>query len=156
MLMYVFQHIGGAIYAIFLNLWINKKNPKYYGPVFTVFLAVSYTSGLLQLFLSWILFVLIVLLSIISGLSVVLCRGDHRKPPAPRPTSEQQSLSHFMQKLTRNLKKHYYTPRLVVSKDYSKAIQEVIDLVIRDFCLSAWLMRICPSILSIVAKDFVS
>ena len=38
--------------------------------------------------------------------------------------------------MTRNLNKHYHTPRLVISKDMDHAIQEVIDLIIRDFCLS--------------------
>ena len=31
------------------------------------------------------------------GLAVVLCRGDYRTPPAPRPTPEQQKMSQFMQ-----------------------------------------------------------
>lgn len=38
--------------------------------------------------------------------------------------------------MAKNLKKHYYTNRLIISKDLDKVLQEVIDLVIRDFCLS--------------------
>ena len=136
MVAYILHHIVHNVYLILYNLWENKKNPKYYGPVVTVLLAVSYTSGFLQLLVAWLLYTLIILLSIVSGLAIVLCHGNHRQPPAPRPIPEQQTLNQFMEKMTKSFNKHYYTSRLVISKDLDKSIQEVIDLVIRDFCLS--------------------
>ncbi|XP_057312986.1 sorting nexin-25-like [Hydractinia symbiolongicarpus] len=117
-------------------LWMKKNNLKLTGPIIIILIAVSYSSGLLQTVVSWILFLLIVFFSIISGLSLVLCRGPHREPPAPLPTLEQQNVTKFMEKITKKYNKHYFQNHLVISKDLDKVVQEVIDLTIRDYCLS--------------------
>ena len=122
--------------TILLWLWTKRKNPKVLTPLLTAFLAFSYATGLLQFLISWILFILIIIFSIMSGLALVLCRGKYREPPAPRPTPELQKVTKFMEKMTKMYNKHYYKHRLVISKDLDKTIQEVLDLVIRDFCLS--------------------
>lgn len=132
----ILQRIHNDLNKVFSKVWDNKRNPKYYGPIITVILAASYTSGLLQLLLYWILLALIVIFSIVSGLAIVLCYGAHRQPPAPRPSPEQQNLTNFMEKMTKDFNKHYYSGCLVISRDLDKSIQEVIDLIIRDFCLS--------------------
>ena len=117
-------------------IWQNRKDPKILTPFGVLLLLFSYSTGLLHTIVSWLLFALIVIFSILSGLSIVLCRGAHRVPPAPRPCEEQKRVSRFMEQLVKNYSKHYYKHRLVISEQLDKAIQEVFDLVIRDFCLS--------------------
>ena len=74
--------------------------------------------------------------SLISGLALVLCRGKHREPPAPSPLQEERKVSEFLNRMARNYNKHYYKHHVVISKDLDATIQQVIDLVIHDFCLS--------------------
>jgi len=128
----VYQYLRSFL----LLLWQNNRNPKLTIPTSIVIIAVSYSSGLLEVVLSWALFMLVCIFSILSGLAVVLCRGRFREPPAPVLKSDLKSVSEFLEKLTNNYNKHYFKERLVISKDLDKTIQSVIDLIVRDFCLS--------------------
>ncbi|XP_065670461.1 sorting nexin-25 isoform X2 [Hydra vulgaris] len=98
--------------------------------------AVLYSVGWLQLLISWLMIILIMIFSLISGLALVLCRGKHREPPAPSLLQEEQAVSEFLNRMAKSYNKHYYKHRIVISKDLDNTIQQVIDLVIHDFCLS--------------------
>lgn len=121
---------------IFCKAWENRKNPRLTLPFLFAVLAISYASSLLHLIIAWFLYLLVVKFSVLSGLAFVLCRGKYREPPAPLLTADQQNVNQFMEKMTKSYSKHYYRNRLVISKDLDKTIQSVIDLIIRDFCLS--------------------
>lgn len=112
------------------------KNPKFYLPVSVFFLSTLFATGILQTIVSWLLVILIMIFSVISGMSIVLVHGKHRVPPLPKPTAEQQQVTRLLETLTKNYKRHYYRHRIVISRQMDKALQEVIDLVVRDFCLS--------------------
>lgn len=121
---------------LFFHIWSNRRNPKLVVPSISALIVFLYSSGLLEFIISWVLYFLVIKFSVLSGLALVLCRGKHREPPAPSLTADQQNVNEFMEKLTKNYNKHYYQNHLVISKDLDKTIQSVIDLVIRDFCLS--------------------
>jgi len=130
------RNLKSICLSIVFNIWKNRRNPKYVWPIIISLSAILYSTGLLHQILYWVFFSFIVVSSILSGLALVLCRGKYREPPAPRPTLQQQKVRNFLEKRTKNFNKHYFKKRLVISKDLDKAIQEVIDLCIRDFCLS--------------------
>ena len=117
-------------------VWENRKNPRFVWPAVTGALMASYSTGLLHTVLYWLFFTTVIIVSILSGLAIVLCRGNYREPPAPRDTPEQQKARRFLEQRTRNFNKHYFKKHTDISKDIHKAVQDVIDLCIRDFCLS--------------------
>eukprot|EP00794_Sanderia_malayensis_P007412 gene7412-8232_t len=112
------------------------KNPKVYVPVLMATVAFLFATGILQIVISWIVVLLILILSVVSGLSIVLVHGKHRVPPPPRPTREQLQVTKFLEAMTKNYERHFYRHRIVISRQMDKSLQEVIDLVVRDFCLS--------------------
>eukprot|EP00111_Clytia_hemisphaerica_P018148 TCONS_00053694-protein len=118
------------------RLWENRRNPKLTIPIVIALLSISYSTGILEVFLSWVLFILVVIFSILSGLAVVLCRGNYREPPAPVIEPNLKKINELMQNLTKSYNKHYFKQRLVVSKELDKTLQSVIDFIVRDFCLS--------------------
>ena len=115
---------------------IPIRNPKFFIPTIVTLICILWYLGVLDLILSWILTVAVILFSIISGLALVLCHGNHRVPPTPRPSVQQQRASRFLERLTKNYNRHYYQHRIVISRQMDKTLQEVFDLIIRDFCLS--------------------
>ncbi len=112
------------------------KNPKFYIPALVALTAFLLATGILQTLISWLLVMLILILSVISGLSIVLVHGKHRVPPPPRPTREQQQVTKLLESMTKNYERHFYHHKIVISRQMDKSLQEVIDLVIRDFFLS--------------------
>lgn len=124
----------------YIHCWAKKtkfyKKPKVYLPCSIVFVAFLIKTGILQMILSGIFVVVVLLMSIISGISVVLLHGKHRVPPTPLPSREQFKVKKTLEAMTKNYNQHYYQQKTVISRQMDKSLQEVIDLVIRDFCLS--------------------
>ena len=116
--------------------WKKRKNPKWTVPILICIVSIAYTSGILEVLFSWVLFLLVVVFSVLTGLAIVLCRGNYREPPAPVMTPKLKKISELMEKLTKDYNKHYFKQRLVISKELDKTMQGVIDYMIRDFCLS--------------------
>ena len=129
-----------TLYQYLLKLsaraWEKRNNPVWTIPMLVAVIAMAYTTGIIEVILSWILFLLVVVFSVLSGLAVVLCRGSYREPPSPVMTPKLKNISELMEKLTKSYNKHYFKQRLIISRDLDKTMQEVIDLMIRDFCLS--------------------
>ena len=117
------------------NSQLHKK-PQVYLPFSITLASFLVATGILQIILSWIFIVLVLLMSIISGISVVLLHGKHRAPPTPRPSREQLQVKRTLEMMTKEYNRHYYNQKTVISRQMDKSLQEVIDLVIRDFCLS--------------------
>ncbi len=113
-----------------------RGKPKLYVPILVAITAFLLGTGILQTILSWLLVLIILILSVISGLSIVLVHGKHRVPPPPRPTRQQQQVTQFLEAMTKNYERHFYHHKIVISRQMDKSLQEVLDLVIRDFCLS--------------------
>lgn len=111
------------------------RRPKFYVPL-VLLISVMIATGIFQVILTWLFIGLVLLMSIISGISIVLVHGKHRVPPPPKPTREQQQVSKFLELMTKTYNRHYYQHKIVISRQMDKTLQEVIDLVIRDFCLS--------------------
>ena len=120
--------------------WAKKsqfyKKPQVYLPFSIVVVAFLISTGILQMIFSWIYVSVVLLMSIISGISIVLLHGKHRVPPTPRPSREQLQVKRTLEMMTKEYNRHYYIPKTVISRQMDKSLQEVIDLVIRDFCLS--------------------
>ena len=112
------------------------RRPQVYLPFSIVVVTFLIVTGILQFILSWIFVIVVFLMSVVSGVSVVLLHGKHRVPPTPRPSREQLLVKRTLEIMTKEYNRHYYSPRTVISRQMDKSLQEVIDLVIRDFCLS--------------------
>lgn len=112
------------------------KKPQAYLPISIIVVSLLMATGILQFLLSWIFIVIVLLMSIVSGISVVLLHGKHRVPPTPRLSREQLQVKRTLEMMTKEYNRHYYDQRTVISRQMDKSLQEVIDLVIRDFCLS--------------------
>ena len=129
-----------SVYQHFLVLltraWEKRHKPTWTVPVLGAMISIAYATGIIEVFFSWLLFLLVVAFSVLTGLAIILCRGNYREPPAPVMTSKLKNISELMEKLTKNYNKHYFKQRLVISKELDKTMQGVIDLMIRDFCLS--------------------
>ena len=75
------------------------------------------------------------LLGIIMGIIICLCSGKQREPPTPKPSAKIREVSQYLAKLTTNEIHKPYKHKTVISRPIDKAVQEVFDLFVRDFCL---------------------
>ncbi|XP_065058443.1 sorting nexin-25-like [Rhopilema esculentum] len=112
------------------------KNPRVFLPFLALLIFVLIVTGILRVILSWLFVSLTLIMSVISGISIVLITGKHRIPPTPKPTREQIQVTRTLEMLTKTYSRHYYTHKTVISRQMDKTLQDVIDLVVRDFCLS--------------------
>lgn len=112
------------------------KKPHIFLPFAILIVALLIATGVLQAILSWVFVLIVLLMSVISGISVVLLHGNHRVPPTPRLSREQIQVKNVLDLMTKEYNRHYYNQKTVISRQMDKSLQEVIDLVVRDFCLS--------------------
>lgn len=109
---------------------------NYYIVGCTILVAVLWQVGFLHSLYWTIWNFFVVLLGIFSGVMLYLLSGKQRNPSTPRLPKKVETVRRFLAKLTRSQTHKPYKHKTVVSRPVDKAIQEVFDLFIRDFCLS--------------------